>query len=264
MLTTINKLVIMNLKEKGVYMKKGFTLAEVLITISIIGIVAALTMPSLMGNHRKKELESRFKKAHAITESAILRMSTDYPYINVAFCGSAGADRTNNKFIQAFSKYFNITASDYTDSGRDLTTLGYKQTAFYQSGPGKITFNADSHNNGAVWLNNGMMIASAGCWWAIDKVDFIIDTNGRKGPNKTGYDVFYFQIGPNNELYPSAGGYFSRHTNEADLKSCCNFEKTNTCAFVPADTGFSCSSYAMRNQYPHDETKTYWESLPNP
>lgn len=36
-------------------MKKGFTLAEVLITLGIIGVVAALTLPSLITNYRKKE-----------------------------------------------------------------------------------------------------------------------------------------------------------------------------------------------------------------
>ena len=34
--------------------KKGFTLAEVLITLGIIGVVAALTIPGLIANHRKK------------------------------------------------------------------------------------------------------------------------------------------------------------------------------------------------------------------
>ena len=36
-------------------MKKGFTLAEVLITLGIIGVVAALTLPSLITNYRKKQ-----------------------------------------------------------------------------------------------------------------------------------------------------------------------------------------------------------------
>lgn len=43
-------------------MKKGFTLAEVLITLGIIGVVAAMTMPSLIQNHRKKFLQLRLNK----------------------------------------------------------------------------------------------------------------------------------------------------------------------------------------------------------
>ena len=40
-------------------MKKGFTLAEVLITIGVIGIVAAMTLPMLLVNHREKEMVTR-------------------------------------------------------------------------------------------------------------------------------------------------------------------------------------------------------------
>lgn len=42
--------------------QKGFTLAEVLITLGLIGIVAAMTLPSLVNNARNKQLEAAFKE----------------------------------------------------------------------------------------------------------------------------------------------------------------------------------------------------------
>lgn len=45
-------------------MKKGFTLAEVLITLGVIGIVAALTIPSLISNHNKSVTAARLSKAY--------------------------------------------------------------------------------------------------------------------------------------------------------------------------------------------------------
>ena len=42
----------------------AFTMAEILITIGIIGIVAAMTLPSLINDIRNKDLESRFKKSY--------------------------------------------------------------------------------------------------------------------------------------------------------------------------------------------------------
>ena len=45
-------------------MKKGFTLAEVLITLGIIGVVAALTLPSLITNYRKKQTVAQLKKVY--------------------------------------------------------------------------------------------------------------------------------------------------------------------------------------------------------
>ena len=47
-------------------MKKAFTLAEVLITLGVIGIVAALTMPALIVNYQKKVLETRIKKFYSV------------------------------------------------------------------------------------------------------------------------------------------------------------------------------------------------------
>ena len=51
-------------KIKGVDMKQtAFTLAEVLITLGIIGVVAAMTLPSLIANHQKQVYVTGLKKA---------------------------------------------------------------------------------------------------------------------------------------------------------------------------------------------------------
>ena len=47
-------------------MKKGFTLAEVLITLGIIGIIAAMTLPSIIGHYKKKALQEQFKVAYSL------------------------------------------------------------------------------------------------------------------------------------------------------------------------------------------------------
>ena len=49
----------------------GFTLAEVLITLGIIGVVAAMTLPTIMNNVRNKQLEAAFKKQYSVLTSAI-------------------------------------------------------------------------------------------------------------------------------------------------------------------------------------------------
>lgn len=45
--------------------KQGFTLAEVLITLGIIGVVAAMTLPSLINNYREKQFETSFKRTNS-------------------------------------------------------------------------------------------------------------------------------------------------------------------------------------------------------
>lgn len=56
------------------YKKSGFTLAEILITLGIIGTVAAMTIPTLMMNYQKQVWESKLKKIFSIATNACERM----------------------------------------------------------------------------------------------------------------------------------------------------------------------------------------------
>ena len=56
-------------------MKKAFTLAEILITLGIIGVVAAMTIPTLVANYRTKALKSGFKKSYSDTGSKLQEKS---------------------------------------------------------------------------------------------------------------------------------------------------------------------------------------------
>ncbi len=58
--------------------KKAFTLAEVLITLGTIGIIAALTMPSLIQNTKKQEASSRLKKFISVINQALISAELDY------------------------------------------------------------------------------------------------------------------------------------------------------------------------------------------
>ena len=58
--------------------KQGFTLAEVLVTLGIVGVVAAITIPNLVQNHRKSVIETRLKKFYTSINQAILMAENDY------------------------------------------------------------------------------------------------------------------------------------------------------------------------------------------
>lgn len=71
---TIKKCYISDMKHH----KNGFTLAEVLITLGIIGVVAAMTMPALISNHNKKEVETRLQRVDSILNSVVKLAENDY------------------------------------------------------------------------------------------------------------------------------------------------------------------------------------------
>lgn len=57
--------------------KRAFTLVEVLVTLGIIGIVAAMTMPNLMINHKKRVVETRLKNFYSIMNQAVKTWEKD-------------------------------------------------------------------------------------------------------------------------------------------------------------------------------------------
>lgn len=246
-------------------LKKAFTLAEVLITLGIIGIIAAMTLPSLINKIHNKEHEARFKTAYSLAYQAVQLMGNEDPQLWQTYCAKnsnsvVASNRDNDfSFIRDFSKQFQ-TLNLYDKNSSYLKKLGYKDNNFYRPGKGKNTFNPDSHNNGAFIAKNGMIVYSSGCWWA-NSLDFVIDTNGHKGPNKFGYDLFYFQIAKNNQLLPS-----SINTSFGSIASqeviCCDF-RNDTCTIRP-DNGSACSRFALMDTFPNDESKLYWKNLPPP
>ena len=83
-------------------MKQGFTLAEVLITIGIIGVVAAMTLPSVILNYQEKATMTKVKKAYSIINQAYQKASFDNSgTINTWNCSSG------NCIYEFFTKYFN-------------------------------------------------------------------------------------------------------------------------------------------------------------
>ena len=235
--------------------KKGFTLVEVLITIVIIGVVAAVTIPSLMIKKRNLGLETQFKTAYSLILQAVTRMSVDNDNIAETYCGNNNFNtNTQYRFISDFSKYFQVSQLCLTGNVRDC---GYKQS--FKEANGVTSFNVDGYNNGAFFVKNGMFVASSGCWWTgTQGVDFVVDTNGIKGPNRFGYDLFYFQINNQNVLLPSTDKY-KFVISYAQSTTCCNFTSTEKCNGT--NNGTACSYFAIKDEYPHDTSKKYWESL---
>ena len=65
--------------------KRGFTLAEVLITLAIIGIVAAVTIPSVIANYQQSEFKTGLRKAVSVLNEAIqahMAQDGESPYDN--------------------------------------------------------------------------------------------------------------------------------------------------------------------------------------
>ena len=85
--------------------KTAFTLAEVLITLGIIGIVAAMTLPSLIGRWKDKEYEVRAKRSYSLIMQAIERYKAESGVYD-DLSGLFDTTKTSKQVTEEFSKYF--------------------------------------------------------------------------------------------------------------------------------------------------------------
>ncbi len=226
----------------------AFTLAEVLITLGIIGVVAAITMPVLTSKIRNHELEVRFKRANTIVSQAIKLMENDIDgaSINEVYCNS-NADMKN--FIEDLSKYF---PGSYVDKeSNHASDLGYKNS-YWLTPNGKA--GSPSYDDFGGMRTNELIIYSSGCAnFAQRKMGFVVDSNGLAKPNRMGYDAFVYIINDNNSLN-TVHGYFNYPEDNA--KKNCDFSAEST------SLGSSCINFALKDVFPNDDTKSYWKSLP--
>ena len=105
--------------------KKGFTLAEVLITLAIIGVVAALTIPSVISNSQQQEFKTGLRKAVSVLNSAIT--------MNMAIDGETPYDNAN--LFGYLQKHMSVMRSTYNinfDFATKPSTSGnFYNSAFY-------------------------------------------------------------------------------------------------------------------------------------
>ena len=160
--------------------KTAFTLAETLITLTIIGVIAALTIPTLISKYQKHTYVVGLKKAYSQLKNAVKMIPITQGCPAGDFDCSGWNDNKNidgqefngnlyNKRLYLLSKQFKINKLCYRRSTDPECT---KATALL-------------HTNDPLFIADGGMIITS-------YAD--VDINGFKGPNKLGRDQFDFDI----------------------------------------------------------------------
>ena len=160
----------------------GFTLAEVLITLGIIGVVAAMTMPTLMNQTNGAQYKAAYKKAlSALSQAVTLNVALDdYNFADVDGSTNAYGDKTVYKMLK---DRMNIAREE-----KGATVTGYSLTAAAANMGGAATAPvAPTTANTTLFFNDGIMFTytstAKGCTEAAPCYGFI-DVNGTKAPNK--------------------------------------------------------------------------------
>ena len=207
-------------------MKNGFTMAEVLITLGIIGIVAAMTLPSLINSKKNKELEASFKKNYSVIQQAL----DMYQAQNGERLSHGSVSRHELK--PALMKYMKVLRDCYWGAESNADNIGkacipanYSDSDSvsdaYKNFTGTTTMQLAFFDDGQFILNDGSLILLEN---SSGNLYISVDVNGYlKNPNRLGQDLFMFQIDNKGRLLPMGA-----EGSQYDSETYCSATSTNS------------------------------------
>ena len=193
----------------------GFTLAEVLISLGIIGVIAAMTIPNLFHDTSKQETVTKLEKEYTSLSQAIKMSEIDNGNNATWDWGTPGdTASTRTSFDKYWAPYLRISkyCNTYQECGYSSPIIKYLngQTAILV-GDTSLTHSI------SVLLADGSLIMIY--QYDINTKLVFIDVNGSKGPNVYGKDVFQYNLDEKRGLIPPDLGTVTPGGANSDCKT---------------------------------------------
>ena len=240
-------------------MKKGFTLAEVLITLGILAFVAAVTLPALQSNIQIQELETKFRKTFVDLNNFAASFQEEFdesiPKYIISINNdddetTVGSESMRQEFVKHIvnaahvgaSIPISVTSNYAVKSLQDPTVNAPSQPLcdidYYTDGVGRIfSFGADP-----VAGKNGPRVC--------------VDINGTKKPNTYGIDVFSFLFTIDGSVIPE-GTTHRKNNYGAGIEGAKTLTGKENC--YNSDYAQACAYYAQKNENPKNPNEQYWK-----
>lgn len=223
-----------------------------MLTIGIIGIVAAITIPTIINEYKERALKVAFLNTVSITKNAFSMALNDLGITNVS---NMSIDNFNDKFLPVFLKYLKVVNIYNSDRNKPYV-MNFSNTTL-----GNVCFNL---NSSIYELSNGssFCIREGGVIGGLGNIGLVIDidTNSKKGPNVLGFDVFELKLTSNVEPYwdstQQSLNYCTKCPNSSD-----NDDSGYQGGYAHQSNGRYCAFFALKDLNPDDSSKKYWESL---
>ena len=182
------------LKCSNIMKRFAFTLAEVLITLGIIGVVAAITLPILVQNYQKHVTVNRLKTFYSAMAQAYQASTAQNGDISEWILPNSNATSDVQAYYDIYFKpYLKTELPSKQSVSKHKYFLGYANTyTFY------------TMSNGAIFLF-GPSVTS-------NYIYIIFDINGFQAPNLPGRDIFFMRVIPQKGVVLFGGG--GKHTRE--------------------------------------------------
>lgn len=228
-------------------LKPAFTLAEVLITLGIIGIIAAMTLPSIIQRKQEKVTVNQLKKSYSLLQQVYERMVYEIGS-DPRDWGMTGMYEENSHIIMAnkFVPYFKVIQN----------CIG-KDASFTKKHCVDDSTYASPQNYASVRIIDGTTLIfrhwTGQCNWkwgttkALENVcgEIIVDLNGPKSPNMLGQDLFAFYL-TNYGVIPVG---MQAETTYSFIKACnLSVGPWGTNLGGSFGNGFGCTAWVLFNE----------------
>ena len=193
-------------QKRLIHLKIGFTLAEVLITLGIIGVVAAMTIPGLLAKYKSHQLRSRFFKSYSTIQQVFKYMQEDDVSIDPSTYAHATFYKTFANYLQGVTDCGNYGNKCF---GVELRTVVNNNLSKKQSKD--LYYYLD---DGVLLLSDGTVLLFENL--SLSRCFITVDLNGYYNPpNSFGHDLFTFQLideelklmGDKNTLFEDSNKY---------------------------------------------------------
>ena len=203
--------------------QNGFTLAEILITIGIIGVIAAITLPVLIADKRAKELETALKK-----NASVLQQTISMVMLNDGIEPSP-QNLAYRELKNKIKPYLNVLKDCGYGTEFGSCVPNTRQEANKDAKNTYKTYNK-SRNVDYIFFDDGQLLIFDGSLLLLENADYSrtyisVDVNGyTKGPNVWGQDLFTFAFTKTGKFLPMG----AIGTDYADDKSYCSTTSTSS------------------------------------
>ena len=171
--------------------KRAFTMAEMMVVIIILGVIAALVLPGMIQDHQKKINLAKTAKWYNAISNLVNLKEIDEEYIETVGGGITEITLPHDEALEYFAS---------------LDPIKYTGTHVYKNlngtDCGEHFCQPGTDKGPALIMPDGTLIIFSGYISSEQYKAFAIDPNGEKGPNVLGHDLFVFAITKEDGVVP--------------------------------------------------------------
>lgn len=225
----------------------AFTLAEVLITLGIIGVVAVLTIQPLIQKHNERVTVTKVKKMYSVISNAVNLWQVENACdADVSLCLKQYTQYNCTDAFNGIEKHLEILEHRYRNE--DVRKINWLPDVSYGLNGNKASMSFQGVNKIIAHSNNTChYLFKNGVTMTVQLDDYkdsmftFIDINGKSKPNRVGIDIFPIGIGSHNSKSKTANPYYVEDSDSSGL-GLCYYRNGNEC---DADDGKSPTAYVL-------------------